>query len=111
MQADSATTPADSLSGGRCDGWRIVAYSALAMAPTAPGKTTGDITGHYGPALVVLTALPAVAALAVLLARTPTAEGRPGPPRSFNVLDLRRRSAEGLAQRPGRMEQVEPALP
>jgi hypothetical protein len=27
------------------------------------------------------------------------------------VLDLRRRSAEGLAQRPGRMEQADPALP
>ncbi|MBV7697442.1 MFS transporter [Streptomyces sp. TRM70350] len=41
IQADSVATPADPASGGRCDGWRIVAYSALAMAMTAPGQTTG----------------------------------------------------------------------
>ncbi|MEU9279749.1 MFS transporter [Streptomyces sp. NPDC048341] len=51
-----------------------VTIAASAFGPLAV-SLGHDITGDYGPALIVLAALPAVAALAVLLARTPAIEG------------------------------------
>lgn len=47
-----------------------VTVAAGAFGPLAV-SLGHDLTGRYGPALVVLAALPVVAALAVLLARTP----------------------------------------
>ncbi|GHE66887.1 MFS transporter [Streptomyces anthocyanicus] len=47
-----------------------VTVGASAFGPLAV-SLGHDITGHYGPALVVLAALPVAAAIAVLLARTP----------------------------------------
>lgn len=47
-----------------------VTIAASAFGPLAV-SLGHDLTGHYGPALAALTAVPVLAALAVLLARTP----------------------------------------
>ena len=50
----------------------VIAASAFGPLAVSLGH---DLTGDYGPVLVALTAVPVLAALAVLLARKPVAEG------------------------------------
>ncbi|MGY0065672.1 MFS transporter [Streptomyces sp. QTS137] len=51
-----------------------VTIAASAFGPLAV-SLGHDLTGHYGPALIALTAVPVLAALAVLVAREPVSEG------------------------------------